>query len=1349
MNIRSTTEYLGLGAFLLLMLCRLSPTYGQKENTVRSYRPLVPVNSFGSIKGQRPSDGKLQVQWQYHDGLGRPIQTIAMGASPQGKDIINFTEYDHHGRSRFRYLPYTSDMESGAFRPDYQNEQRSFYQGTEAVAQDDRPYAVSMYERVPFERIVEQGAEGKQWHPRGASGKTLKFAYGTNFTTDKVDLWTLSEGLPRAEGTYTNRSLVKQSTRDEQDRETIEFLDKQGRLVLRKVQSGASSFALTYYIRDAHNNLRFVLPPLLVQQLISEGHRAPDRALLDRWAYEYRYDHRNRMIYKKLPGSSGPILMVYDDRDRPVLTQDGEQRKKKQWTFTKYDILNRPIATGLYRSEQNTRLALQMEVDRFYEGEAPSSVKWYETRAATAIGYTLRSFPPRNKEADLLTLTYYDDYDFPHAAERPFLPELGHTAYHTPVKSLLTGTRERLLDGSGTWLSTALYYDDRYRLIQTVGEMARKGLYRRSESYSFKGLPTARKESYITEEETLSQQQQYRYDHAQRLRAVEHRVNGANTVTLFENNYNELGQLMEKNLYSEDRGAHFSQSLDYRYTIRGWLKSINTASLRHHPDKNPDTGQEKDLWGMELLYNEEDRGLGNVAQYNGNISGMRWSKGAGGKIEGYTYTYDIMDRLRGADYSTRLPGADWDRSIKSFDVNNLRYDLQGNIKGMTRFNATGGVLDRLVYTYEGHELKKVEDGGAGQQGFIDGAALAEEYRYDANGNMVSDANKGISEIRYNYLNLPQRVEKEGEGHIRYLYGASGAKYAQVVHGPDGEVRTRTDYIGPMIYENGKPALIQHEEGRILMDGDRPEYQYHLKDHLGNVRLTFITTSTARAYSAGMEEERAVEEERLFEHVEDTRAHRVLPGHEGRSVAALDSRHPIGPTKTLAVGPGDVVDIRAWAYHEGASSSEGSLDRAALVAAIVQGLAGIAEAGAELQQHLSDVLSQAPALLVAENEEKNAPHAYLNYILLDDSLHVRDMGHRSVAGTEAFKGGELFFEPLVVKETGYLYIYTSFEEKSSKERVFFDDLEIRHSDGPVVQSDDYYPFGMTFNSYRRAKSTGNRFLYNGKELQEETGWYDYGARNYDPTIARFIQVDPMAEILQEAWTPYHYVKNNPIKYIDPTGMIWKDQKEADELKNKVQDRIKNLGNQKSKLQAKLGEEGISDKKKARLENRINDIDSRTESLNGTVAAIDEIGAHEKTFDLVSNSGETNHVKEGSDGVINIQGGNDALHVHEIEHVSLSINSEKGLEFTSGGYLKPTTSSGLKDEVAGYRAQYGYDPSSLPGSPGSSRGIDLGYITNLKKSDGTPVYPALHQRWQNQQKQNRINKKLQKQWQNDGN
>jgi len=82
--------------------------------------------------------------------------------------------------------------------------------------------------------------------------------------------------------------------------------------------------------------------------------------------------------------------------------------------------------------------------------------------------------------------------------------------------------------------------------------------------------------------------------------------------------------------------------------------------------------------------------------------------------------------------------------------------------------------------------------------------------------------------------------------------------------------------------------------------------------------------------------------------------------------------------------------------------------------------------------------------------------------------------------------------------------------------------------------DYYPFGLQYQSKIGQPSPKNNYLYNGKELQDRLKQYDYGARFYDPVIGRWGAVDPLAENHFNL-TPYNYVMNNPMSYVDLFGL----------------------------------------------------------------------------------------------------------------------------------------------------------------------------------------------------------------------
>ncbi|MEP1033465.1 MAG: hypothetical protein ABJG98_07905, partial [Ekhidna sp.] len=588
---------------------------------------------------------------------------------------------------------------------------------------------------------------------------------------------------------------------------------------------------------------------------------------LDRWAFQYRYDGRQRMTKKRVPGS-GWVYMVYDHRDRLILTQDSVQRKDWQWTFTKYDALNRPIMTGIYQMGSNiSQKDIQSYLNTFYQNPSFPDRKPYETYIGETVnslkGYTNNSFPNDSTRISLLSVSYYDQYNF-----RDDLPEFGNTytydslqlgckttndsycfpsvAFET-VKGQVTGSQIRIL-GTDQWLSSITYYDDRYRIIQTHGENQTTGVDITSSLYDFMGNVLQTKAIHNTTSESNTIFQEFTYDHASRLLSVTHQMDHQQPVVLLERNYNELGELIEKNLHVD--GDQPTQSIDYRYNIRGWLTSINNASLTDDQTTNDDSD---DLFGMKLVYNEMDFDLNNTPSWNGNISAMIWSDPMGldeTSSRAYTYQYDPFNRLTSAQHHTNRLG--WS-SENGFSVSDLSYDLNGNILKLRRNNEAGSGLDVLEYTYasdgkNSNQLLEVTDSGDIHAGFVDGNRSGTDYSYDGNGNMISDLNKNITHITYNHLNLPKRVDKVDGHYIIYRYDAAGIKLAQEVYAPGGVLQKKTDYIGAYIYEDDQLQLVQHEEGRIVPKyGSQPEslegydYQYHLKDHLGNVRLTFSTT----------------------------------------------------------------------------------------------------------------------------------------------------------------------------------------------------------------------------------------------------------------------------------------------------------------------------------------------------------------------------------------------------------------------------------------------------------------------------------------------------------------------------
>ena len=482
----------------------------------------------------------------------------------------------------------------------------------------------------------------------------------------------------------------------------------------------------------------------------------------------------------------------------------------------------------------------------------------YESKLSNGnIGYTLNNSYPTTvvstiAETDILTITYYDDYsqltiggfsalayDSSYDIDNYTDNDGNINGYFDKVKGQVTGTKMKVLDGneytaSAKWLCSANYYDDRYRVIQkcrSIYHGINGGKEILSSQYDFTGKLTKSKNVQFFGANTNTVTETNTFDHLERLKLVKHLVNSGTEVTLASLDYNESGQLKQKSLH----GAIGSgiQNLNYSYNIRGWLTKIN------NPDVNPSLTSLQKL-NLGLFYNAVPTGFTVGAQYNGNISAIAWNTplqtGALSPADkqGYGFTYDGLNRMLTSTYGEGTTFA----TNAGVNNENVTYDLNGNIKTLTRYLKGTGLIDNLTYTYKdgnvSNTLDRVDDAVTGSQGFSESVKQANEYGYDVNGNLTSDANKGYSSILYNYLNLPRRIGTASQ-YISYLYDAAGTKLAKI-----GTANDTTYYAGSFIYSGSSLNYILHREGMYLPGGN---YQYFLKDHLGNTRLVVNTVGT--------------------------------------------------------------------------------------------------------------------------------------------------------------------------------------------------------------------------------------------------------------------------------------------------------------------------------------------------------------------------------------------------------------------------------------------------------------------------------------------------------------------------
>ena len=809
--------------FPLSLLPQAEPSHNRNYIHTRTYQTANGLQYFDRI--------------QYYDGLGRPDELVLRGVTPTGKNLVSLTEYDAFGRAHKQWLPVPVASNSGAYvnPATLKNTAQSHYS-------DSRPFAETVFENSPLNRIEAQRGAGAAW----GINNSVRTVYW--FNNDEVPNFTVNTaGQIVRDGNYRDLNLYRTITTDEDNKTTAEYKDKLGRVIMTQ----SSTNVKTVYVYNNLGQLAFVLPPLAVDGLSANATIPDSHTVLRQYAYLYKYDERGNMIEKRLPGCE-PVYMVYDRANRLVLSQDGNQRTQQRWIVIKYDPLGRVTYTGIItdsrtRAQLKTFLDLRVITEQFVGASGFNNTGYTYSHFANAI--------------TPLSVNYYDNYAFLDLNQQQ-KPQLSYAAkdgfgtQHHNAKGLLTGTRSYLLDNSGNYLTTAMYYDHKGQAVQNRASNYLSGYDITYNNYDFVGNLLKTRHEHNSTNGSATYEYTYGYDHAGRLKTTQYQLGNNPVIMLSANTYDELGRLVQKKRHN------------------GTDTELAEYNIRNQPTKLKSGAFEQNL------YYNTNLPTGATAVFNGNIAASTWTYN--GTTRGYNYFYDALNRLQWADFKKGSSSLGDGYANEEF-----YYDKHGNIKNLyRRINDGGHMVDYLNYSYDGNRLMSILDHAGSQslyglKEYHNYNTSGNDFAYDANGNMIKDLDRKIVTIKYNLLNLPDAVQFSDGNQIANLYSADGRKlrtdsYTMMttLNAPitEGEVLqpnttmmryTGTIYIGDMEYvTSGTTYMSNTTNAPSLSRIYNPEgynngqWHYYRRDHLGNNREvwnagTGATVQRTQYYSSGL------------------------------------------------------------------------------------------------------------------------------------------------------------------------------------------------------------------------------------------------------------------------------------------------------------------------------------------------------------------------------------------------------------------------------------------------------------------------------------------------------------------
>ncbi|HZV71385.1 MAG TPA: RHS repeat-associated core domain-containing protein [Saprospiraceae bacterium] len=822
-------------------LMRLDSIVARNGNVINSfnysYHSIAnPYNYIRTITSYTPvtgSDLEEIESFNYFDGLYRQIQSVNTKASPSLNDVALSFEYDSLGRILKEFRPQQTANNSGE------------YTGPSG------DFTFMVYEPNPLNRI--ETVTPPSWY-------ASSYQYNRNTTS-----------LTDPEGTIFPTSSLRLKSIIDPDGNILEiYTDKTGREVLKRTL-GVIDTADTWTIYDNKSRLKRIYPP---------GTNIETQNLI----YKFLYDSDDNLIYKKVPDALADELR-YDIRNLQTASRNVVLENKNQWLVTHYDVFGRPIKRGYHNSagEPDDPTAPTIDTlleEYFYDGYNGSTTNsspiyigklkkqrikmlddneinttWSETE------YFYDTYGRLSSEAGINHLGFNETKMYSFDFDDNVTLDIHNISGTSGINHALKHTYDhqgRLksdiinINSQGEVTTSVYNYNYRDELIeQNVGRFATTGEHQYLQSLDFtynpQGWLTGMNDLLYEEipvgpdpceegsEELMADLLNMTSTDDQDLFAFA--INYDQTVSGSGVSQNKNGNITTLRWWHR---GNYTQTYSYDYDF------LNRISKAVHGEIIVNDYTKLNRYYEDFDYDKR----GNILHLNRKgMSNLGMECYTPGTIDSLTFTYadssnrlsQIEDLAPCPEIITLPPVIDRDMVYAANEIRVLNTEVSCDVDVLLIVDERVNIIDSLkvLNLCDSTPYVEVKEGPCPASKFTEGfnhQSPDGEYGYDDAGNMIYDPNKNLT-FHYNHLNLPFRIVGNEDDEVRFFYGSDGSLLRKEYIKHDS-LYWKIDYIRGKEYRNDSLETVYHTVGRVVKDSTGWSYEYWLKDHLGNVRVTF-------------------------------------------------------------------------------------------------------------------------------------------------------------------------------------------------------------------------------------------------------------------------------------------------------------------------------------------------------------------------------------------------------------------------------------------------------------------------------------------------------------------------------